>query len=87
MSRQEKIRKIKLKQDLDRVLARLKTKSLRGKVTCFSCWKEWDAIMSINEQKKVPFAKLPCPYCHERRGLFVEDKWETKKLEEMKRRT
>ena len=78
MSRQEKLKNLKLKQELDKILVRLKAKSLKGTVTCFNCWKEWRAVMSVNEEKKLSFGKMMCLYCHERRGLFVEDKWETK---------
>jgi len=77
MNRQQKLSDLKLKQDLDRMLAFLKAKSLKGTVVCFVCWREWRAIMSINQINKLPNKRVVCPHCDEPRGLFVEDKWET----------
>ncbi len=78
MSRQQKLKDLKLKQELDRIKIFLSAKSRKGTVVCFNCWRDWRAVMSINEEKKLSFGKMLCPHCSERRGLFVEDKWETK---------
>lgn len=76
MSRQQKIKDLMLKQELDRIKCFLRAKSQKGTVVCFNCWKEWRAVMSINQIDKLPKKRVLCPHCDKQRGLFVEDKWE-----------
>ena len=78
MSRKDKINEMLLKRDLERVLAILRARPLKGKIYCLNCKKEHRAVMSLNQRDALENRRVVCPYCDQRKGLFFDDPWPTK---------